>query len=83
MKRRGALQLIRHDDWAAAIGGPVQIRRHGLTVQSGIVEDAMVDSSILWLRSSGVQPRRAFVRREGYEAWISPRHLQPDTRQLA
>ncbi|TAP38804.1 hypothetical protein [Arthrobacter sp. S39] len=81
MKRRAALQFIRHDDWAAVIGGPVQIRRHGLMVQSGIVEDATVDSSILWLRSSGVQPRRAFVRREGYEVWISPRDLQPGTRQ--
>ncbi|MFJ5957269.1 hypothetical protein ACIQC5_15095 [Paenarthrobacter sp. NPDC092416] len=84
MKRRCAPPLfIRYDDWPALIGGHVQIRKHGEPVRTGIVDHAMADSSTLWLRSSGVQPRRAFVRKEGYEVWISPRDLQFRTNPTA
>jgi hypothetical protein len=83
MKRRDAPQFIRYDDWTALIGGHVQIRKLGEPVHSGIVDHAMADSSTLWLRSNGVQPRRAFVRKEGYEVWISPRDLQFRTKPSA
>jgi hypothetical protein len=78
MKRRDstAHRFIRQDDWTVLVGGHVQVRHHGVPVQSGIVDHAMADSSTLWLRSNGVQPRQAFVRNEGYEVWISPRDLQ-------
>jgi hypothetical protein len=63
--------------WSALIGGTVQVRRDGLVVQTGTVEAAMPDDSALWLEATATEPRRCFARSEGYEAWISPRHLQP------
>ncbi|MGO4146315.1 hypothetical protein AB4Y77_14640 [Paenarthrobacter sp. YAF11_1] len=85
MKRRDETpdRLVRYDEWPALIGGHVQIRKHGIPVQAGIVDHAMADSSTVWLRGSGIQPRRAFVRKEGYEVWIRPRDLQLRTQPAA
>lgn len=70
-------RFVPYDDWPALVGGTIQMRRHGSVVQTGIVDEVMPDSSALWLRSSGVQARRVFLRADGYQAWISPRDLQP------
>lgn len=69
--------FIRYDDWAALVGGPVQIRRFGTVVRTGVVDTAMPDSTALWIQDNGSQPRTSYSKAEGYEAWISPRQLQP------
>jgi len=66
-----------YEDWAALIGGPVQVRRDGAVVSAGTVDDVMPDSSALWLAADAGQGRRCYTRSEGYEVWISPRDLQP------
>ena len=68
---------ICYDDWPALTGGRVVIRRHGNIVQTGVVEMVMPDSSALWLDSDPMHERRYFSKNDGYEAWISPRDLQP------
>ena len=39
------------------------------------------DSSALWLDDYPMHERRYFSKSDGYEAWISPRDLQPLTRK--
>ena len=87
MKRRDSLfraathsegvRSLRYDDWPALTGGRVEIRRCGNTVQTGVVEMVMPDSSALWLTANPMQERRYFSKSDGFEVWISPRDLQP------
>lgn len=72
-----ALRSIRYDDWSALTGGRVEIRRYNTLVQTGRVEMVMPDSSALWLDTDPMHERRYFSKTEGFEAWISPRDLQP------
>ena len=91
MKRRDPLfraathsegpRSIRYDDWPALAGGRVEIRRYGTVVQTGVVEMVMPDSSALWLETDLMRERRYFSKNDGYQAWISPRDLQPLRRQ--
>jgi hypothetical protein len=56
--------------WKRLIGLPVEIRQAGHTVASGTVDDAMPDSSILWLAPNGPQHRTMYERSLKYEAWV-------------
>ena len=56
--------------WKSLIGLPVEIRQAGHTVASGTVDDAMPDSSILWLAQNGPQHRTMYERSLKYEAWV-------------
>ena len=56
--------------WKRLIGLPVEIRQAGQTVACGIVDDAMPDSSILWLAQRGPQLRTMYERSLKYEAWV-------------
>ena len=59
----------------------MEIRRYGEIIHTGVVEMAMPDSSALWLDAYPMHERRYFSKSDGYEAWISPRDLQPLTRK--
>ena len=72
-----AARSIRYDDWPALAGGRVEIRRFGTVVQTGVVEMVMPDSSALWLDADPMHERRYFSKSDGFQAWISPRDLQP------
>jgi hypothetical protein len=69
------MTLHRYLHWNRLIGAPVAIRQHGHTIRTGTVEDAMPDSSALWLASDGVQPRTMYEAALNYEAWVEPRQL--------
>ena len=58
--------------WERLIGLPVEMRQAGHTVASGTVDDAMSDSSILWLAQNGPQHRTMYERSLKYEAWVDP-----------
>ncbi|MBT2514117.1 hypothetical protein [Arthrobacter sp. ISL-30] len=64
-----------YDDWSRLIGTPVEIRKDSLTVRTGVVDDAMADSSVLWLAADDAAGRTLFAASEGYEAWIRPGEL--------
>jgi hypothetical protein len=61
--------------WQRLIGLPVEIRQDGHTVASGTVDDAMPDSSILWLAQSGPQHRTMYEKSLKHEAWVDPNIL--------
>jgi hypothetical protein len=65
----------RYEDWSRLVGLPVEIRKDFRVVRAGVVDDAMQDSSALWLAADAAGGRALFSAAEGYEAWISPREL--------
>jgi hypothetical protein len=68
-----ALQNYPH--WRWLIGALVEIRRYDQAVRTGFVEDAMPDSSVLWIAADGVHPRNMYDAAENYTAWVEPQQL--------
>ena len=69
------MTLRKYRNWNRLIGATVEIRHQNDTIRIGTVDDAMADSSALWLASDGVQPRTPYEAALKYEAWIEPRQL--------
>lgn len=65
--------------WQRLIGLPVEIRQAGHTVASGTVDDAMPDSSILWLAQSGPQHRTMYEKSLKHEVWVDPNILPEES----
>jgi hypothetical protein len=51
---------------------------HGKTIMTGLVEDAMPDSSALWLLADAVYPRQIFEAARGHHVWVTPQQLSGD-----
>ncbi|WP_419203185.1 hypothetical protein [Paenarthrobacter nitroguajacolicus] len=71
----GHMTLHNYTSWSLLIGTSVEIRYKGRTLRTGIVEDAMPDSSTLWIAQHGVQPRKLYEASLGYQAWVEPQQL--------
>jgi hypothetical protein len=77
-KKRGseiAADAYLYHDWSRLIGTPVEIRKDFTIVRVGIVDDAMPDSSALWLAADSTHGRAIFAAAEGYQVWIRPQEL--------
>lgn len=72
------MQKYPYGEWKRLIGAPVEIRRNGTVVRSGTVEEAMPDSSLLWIAAGSGQGRQLFSAADNYEVWIEPRLLDGD-----
>ena len=70
------METYRFRDWSRLIGIPVEVRKGFEHVRSGVVDDAMEDSSALWLAADASAGRALFAAAEGYEVWIRPRELE-------
>jgi hypothetical protein len=66
----------RHDDWNQLIGALVEVRKKGEAFRTGFVDDAMPDSSALWLAADGSYERILIEAAEGYEVWAEARELR-------
>ena len=66
----------RHNAWQNLIGALVEVRKHGAVVREGLVDDAMPDSSALWIAADGFTNRVLIEAAEGYEVWVEPRKLE-------
>lgn len=66
----------RHNDWHQLIGAFVEIRQNHVTLRNGYVEEAMPDSSALWLAADDDHGRAIFEVAEGHEVWVEPRELE-------
>lgn len=69
------MEWYRYHDWSRLVGTPVEVRKDFTLVRAGVVDDAMQDSSALWLAADAACGRALFTAAEGYEVWISPREL--------
>lgn len=69
------MKPYRYHDWSRLIGTPVEVRKDFEIVRTGVVDDAMADSSAVWLAADAGGGRALFAASEGYEVWIRPREL--------
>jgi hypothetical protein len=69
------MKPYRYHDWSRLIGTPVEIRRDFGIVRAGTVDDAMADSSALWLAADAGGGRALYTAAEGFEVWIQPQEL--------
>lgn len=65
----------KHVEWSLLIDALVEIRHHGKAIRTGFVEDAMPDSSALWLAADATHPRRMFEAARGHQVWVIPQEL--------
>lgn len=73
------MPLKKYLTWDRLIGARVEIRQCGRHVRTGIVDNAMPDSSALWLAPEGVHPRTMYEASLLYEAWVEPQVLTGST----
>jgi hypothetical protein len=69
------MKPYRYHDWSRLIGTPVEVRKDFEIVRAGVVDDAMADSSALWLAADAGGGRALYAAAEGYEVWIRPMEL--------
>jgi hypothetical protein len=65
----------KHVQWNLLINTVVEIRLHGHTIRTGLVEDVMPDSSALWLAADSNNPRQIFEVSQGHQVWVTPQQL--------
>lgn len=74
------MQKYPYRDWNLLVGAPVEIWRDGILVPSGVVEEAMPDSSALWIRADGARGGQLYSAAENYGVRIEPHVLDGDMR---
>ena len=65
----------KHVEWTLLINALVEIRRNGRVIRTGTVEDAMPDSSALWIAADSSNPRQMFETCQGHQVWVTPQEL--------
>ncbi|MHC6231933.1 hypothetical protein ACX5I6_20585 [Arthrobacter sp. MMS24-T111] len=65
----------KHDKWSLLINTVVEIRLHGQVLRTGFVENAMPDSSALWIAADRNGPRQMFEACQGHQVWVTPQKL--------
>jgi hypothetical protein len=64
------MSAYRHNDWNQLIGALVEVRKNHEVVRTGIVGDAIPDSSALWLAADRSDNRALIEAAEGHEVWV-------------
>lgn len=64
-----------HAEWSQLVGAKVEIRYKGRVLRTGFVDDAMPDSSALWLAADADGPRQIYEESQGHQVWIAPQEL--------
>jgi len=70
------MPAYRHEDWSQLVGAHVEVRINKQCLRTGYVEDAMPDSSALWLAADELDSRTLIAKVEGYEVWVEPAALE-------
>ena len=62
-------------EWSKLIDALVEVRHDGRVIRTGIVEDAMPDTSALWVAADANDSRQLFDASQGHQVWVTPRQL--------
>ncbi|WP_459791917.1 hypothetical protein [Arthrobacter sp. AD-310] len=65
----------KHVEWSLLINTYVEIHLHGRVIRTGFVEEAMPDSSALWIAADQDGPRQMFEAAQGHQVWVTPQEL--------
>jgi hypothetical protein len=73
MKSQGGRHASMHrtDQWQSLVGQIVEVRLDGGLHRRGVVDEAMLDGSGLWLAPEAVSPREFIEAASGFEVWTS------------
>lgn len=63
------IMLRQYIHWRRLIGTTVQIRHNGKIIRAGTVDDAMADSTAVWIAGDAAQPRTMYETLRGIEVW--------------
>ncbi|MBP1134484.1 hypothetical protein JOE31_000716 [Arthrobacter sp. PvP023] len=74
------IMLRQYINWRRLIGATVQIRQHGRIIRTGTVDDAMADSTALWIAGDAAQPRTMYEASLGIEVWTEPEETEDGLR---
>jgi hypothetical protein len=66
---------LKHAAWSTLINALVEIRHNGQVIRTGFVEEAMPDSSALWIAADSKNSRQMFEASQGHEVWVTPQQL--------
>lgn len=64
-----------HTEWSLLISAKVEIRYNGQVLRTGFVEDAMPNSSALWVAADANGPRQMYEVSQGHQVWVTPQEL--------
>ncbi|KQR63667.1 hypothetical protein ASF98_13720 [Arthrobacter sp. Leaf337] len=70
------IMLRQYIHWRRLIGTTVQIRQHGHIIRTGTIDDAMADSTALWIAGDATQPRTMYEAAHGIEVWADPEEAE-------
>ena len=70
------ISLRQYIHWRRLIGATVQIRQHGHIIRTGTNDDAMADSTELWIAGDAAQPRTMYEAAHGSEVWAEPEEAE-------
>jgi hypothetical protein len=68
----------KHVEWNLLINALVEIRHHGQVIRTGFVEDAMPDSSAVWIAADAIHSRQMYEYAQGHQVWVTPQELSGD-----
>lgn len=68
--------LRQYIHWRRLIGTTVQIRQDGRIIRIGTIDDAMADSTALWIAGDAAQPRTMYEASRGIEVWAEPEEAE-------
>jgi hypothetical protein len=72
-------ESYRFDDWSRLVGATVEVRSEGSSPQTGFVDAASADGTIVWLCQAWPPARFLVEKAEGDEIWISPNQLRAES----
>ncbi|MDT0170240.1 hypothetical protein [Pseudarthrobacter sp. BRE9] len=70
------IMLRQYLHWNRLIGARVQIRQNGRIIRTGTIDDAMADSTTLWIAGDAAQPRTMYEAARGIEVWAEPEEVE-------
>ena len=64
-------------EWQLLIGMLVEVRRNGMLLGVGLVDNATASGDVAWIAADGINPRYMVEKAGGYELSIAPPLLRP------
>lgn len=63
-------------EWSMLVGAVVDVRRGGVFVRTGFVEDATPSGNTAWIAADGLDRRIMIEKSAGYVLWVTAEQLQ-------
>ena len=62
-------------EWSMLVGAVVDVRREGVFVRTGLVEDTTPSGDTAWIAADGIDHRIMIEKTAGYDIWITAEQL--------